>query len=203
MPTLPRLRLALVAGVAAGGVGADGGSAGVTTAGPGGTVASGGAGAGGMPSDFVPLPTHVVPGPLCEIPEGYVEGGGDPTYIDCAIESDSLSDRDPDDVPGPLRVVAYNVEFGNDHATVLEQLGSNPDLAGADFLLLSEVARESQTSNPPGLNQARAIAEALAFDYAFAVEWDRRNLPEELGEHGVAVLSKYPLGNATQIRHVP
>jgi endonuclease/exonuclease/phosphatase family metal-dependent hydrolase len=152
---------------------------------------------------FDPLPSNVPSGPLCDIPPGYVAGGGDPTFISCALAADRFSDRDPMAVPAQLKVVAWNVEFGKASAEIKNELMTRAELKDADFLLLSEVSRASKTSNPQMLDQARELAQALKMDYAFAVEWDRREKPDELGEHGVAILSKYPLGNAQQIRHTP
>jgi endonuclease/exonuclease/phosphatase family metal-dependent hydrolase len=158
---------------------------------------------GGNGADWEPAPIQVPEGPLCDIPAGYVEMGGDPTNIDCQIEADRLTDRDPTSVPAQLKVVAWNIEFGAASATIEHELRTRPQLADADFLLLSEVARHNLQSNPQRIDQARALATALRMDYVFAVEWDRREKPDELGEHGVAILSKYPLGNVTQIRHTP
>ncbi|MBI3179765.1 MAG: endonuclease/exonuclease/phosphatase family protein [Deltaproteobacteria bacterium] len=82
-------------------------------------------------------------------------------------------------------------------------LATDATLSAADVLLLTEVARQDLGSNPAGIDQARDLAQALAMDYVFAVEWDRRNIPGKEGEHGVAILSKYPIGNVVVLRHVP
>lgn len=152
------------------------------------------------PGVFVPAKKNVPMGALCNIPPDYVAKGGDTTNIPCDVAADSLSDRNPSTVPSTLRVVAWNVEFGKQSAAVLDALAKQPELAG-DFLLLSEVPRASKTSTPSDIDLAREIATRMKLNYLFAVEWDRRDVPAELGEHGVAVLSKYPLGNVTQIRH--
>jgi endonuclease/exonuclease/phosphatase family metal-dependent hydrolase len=203
------LATAALAACGCGGAGrSDGGGAGTDAGGAatdGGGATDGSApGSDGGGGAFVPVGVNVPSGYLCDIPPDYVAMGGDPTYVDCDVESDdTLSDRDPATVPASLLVVAWNVEFGNASATVLSELETNPDVAGADVLLLSEVARYNLASNPPMIDQARDLAVALAMNYVFAVEWDRREDPAELGEHGVAILSKYPLGNVTQIRHTP
>lgn len=149
-------------------------------------------------------PMRFVPdgGRLCDIPPDYVANGGDPTFIDCAVEVDHLV-TPPTTAPTQLKIVAWNVEFAKAYSDVLSELRTRPQLANADVLLLSEVARDSLVSNPQRINQARELARALNLNYAFAVEWDRRELPNELGEHGVAVLSKFPMTNLTQIRHTP
>ena len=61
-------------------------------------------------------------------------------------------------------------------------------------------------SDPAGIHQVRELADALGMAYAFGVEWDRRfnpDVPAPKGEHGIAVLSRFPLGNLTPIRHTP
>lgn len=156
----------------------------------------------GVPG-FVRVEPNDPDGYLCDIPGDYVATGGDPTYVPCGVAAGRFSDRDPSDVPASLRVVTWNVEFGADSATVLSTLMSHPELMGADVLLLEEVARHNLASDPPRLDQAEELARALAMDFVFAVEWDRRLDAEEEGEHGVAILSRYPIGNVTQIRHEP
>lgn len=151
---------------------------------------------------FPRLEVNVPEGPLCDIPPGYVESGGDPVFIRCDIAADRFAEEPPA-APDSLKVVAWNVEFGKEHDRVLASLTGHPRLAGADVLLLSEVSRDSLTSRPQRLDQARELARLLRMDYAFAVEWDRREKADEQGEHGVAILSRYPLGNVVQIRHVP
>jgi endonuclease/exonuclease/phosphatase family metal-dependent hydrolase len=47
------------------------------------------------------------------------------------------------------------------------------------------------------------IARALSMHWVFAVEWNRQLRDGERGEHGVAVLSRWPIGNAVLIRHTP
>ncbi|MBI3185637.1 MAG: endonuclease/exonuclease/phosphatase family protein [Myxococcales bacterium] len=161
-------------------------------------------GADAGPADFAQVPVYAPQGPLCDIPPGWVPDGGlEAAYLDCRVGGDRFSDRDPAAAPSLLKVVAWNVQYGKDHAQVLSQLTTRAEIKDADVLLMSEVARQSLTSNPDNVDMARAIAQAMRMDYAFAVEWDLRNKPSELGEHGVVILSKYPIGNATQIRHTP
>lgn len=161
-----------------------------------------GAGAS-RPPEWEPLEPFDPGGPLCDIPAGYVDMGGDPVNPPCRIAGGRASDRAPLEAPPELRVVAWNVRFGVDAQAVLDAFGTEPELAGADVILLSEVARHDRSSNPPDIDQAQLLAEALAMDWAFAVEWDRREDPDGGGEHGIAVLSKYPIGNAALIRHTP
>jgi endonuclease/exonuclease/phosphatase family metal-dependent hydrolase len=150
---------------------------------------------------FVEATPNEPTGALCDIAPDYVALGGDPYRPPCAIEIGSY--RDPELAPKTtLRVVAWNVEFGNNAQAIVDALTTRPELADADVLLLSEVPRASLTSNPQNIDLAKQLAISLHRSYAFAVEWDRREVPGELGEHGVAVISRYPIGKPRQLRHV-
>jgi endonuclease/exonuclease/phosphatase family metal-dependent hydrolase len=157
------------------------------------------------PDGFVPLTPSVPAGHLCHIPGDYVSSGGNPAKPPCGVEADLLSDQDPLATTGPpmLKVVSWNVEYGKKADAVVNELLTHPTLVGAHLLLLQEVPRNDQESVPPGVNLARVAAQKLRMNYVFAVEWDRRLKPNQGGEHGVVVLSKFPLGNLTQIRHTP
>lgn len=181
--------LALVAGCAQEG---GGGRAATATATPA-AVASG-------TGPWVPVGVNVPAGPLIQLPPGYLANGGDPVHVPHVLESDSFSDRDPMQVPAALKVVAWNVEFGRDSARVLRQLATDPDLADADVLLLTEVPRYDPDSRPPRINMGRDIARTLRMDYVLAPQWDRHLEVPGGGEHCTAILSKYPIGNVTHIR---
>ncbi len=153
---------------------------------------------------FTEQPVHVPTGPLTPIPPDYVAQGGDPVFIPTPIAADRLSDRHADDVPARLKVVAWNIEKGARLARIADELATNPLLAGADFLLLNEVTRRDPRSDPPGVDVARELATRLRMNYVFGIEWDRRLVSGSGdGEVGLAILSKYPLGDAVVIRHVP
>ena len=156
-----------------------------------------------FPAGWIPIEPLVPTTPLCDIPPDYVANGGDPVNPDCGFTADSLSDRDRYDVGATLRVVAWNVEYGKNSAEVLTALTTHPELRDASILLLSEVARSSLQSEPDYIDQVRDIAEGMKMNYVAGVEWDRREHTDELGEHLVAILSKYPLGNVELIRHIP
>ena len=156
---------------------------------------------GGWPAGFTPQPQSLPSGYLCTIPADYVTKGGDPVNPPCVVEADRFSDRDHSVAPGSLKVVTWNVEYGKKSAEVQQALTSDADLSDADVLLLQEVPRLDKSSTPQGVNLARQLAQALKMDYVFMVEWDRRLNSTEMGEHGIAILSKYPLGNVVQIRH--
>jgi endonuclease/exonuclease/phosphatase family metal-dependent hydrolase len=157
----------------------------------------------GWPPGFTPTAVNVPAGHLCNIPSDYVAKGGDPVNPPCDVEADTLSDRDPATVPLSLKVVAWNVEYGKQADAIRKALLKEPDLVNADILLLQEVPRYDGESNPPKVNLAREIAVELKMNYVFAVEWDRRLKAAQAGEHGCVVLSKYRIGNVTQIRHTP
>ncbi len=152
---------------------------------------------------FVAAGVNVSALPLMDLAPGYLAAGGDPVTVPCRYESDSFTNRSPGTVPPLLKVVAWNVRIAYEHARVLLELRTNSALVGADFLLLTEVGRDYPTSVPSRVNQAREIAIALAMDYVFVPEFDKRFTPLGGGELGCAVLSKYPLGNVTTIRHSP
>ena len=144
------------------------------------------------------LPAQLVP-----LPQDYLVNGGDPVHVPIEIESDRFSDRHPTTAPGVLKVVTWNVEWGRHSVKVADQLAIDPALADADVLVLTEVARHDPESRPAGLNQARRLARSLRMDYVIAPEWDRRLEVQGGGEHGTAILSKYPIGNLTHLRHTP
>jgi len=149
---------------------------------------------------FVEAPTDEPAGALCDIPPDYVASGGDPRDPPCRIEIGAYRADDPI-YDGALRVVAWNVEFGKTSADIVAALATRPELADADVLLLTEVPRQSLTSDPDNIDLAHDLAVAHHLSYAFAVEWDRREVAGELGEHGVAILSRFPIGNARFVRH--
>lgn len=140
---------------------------------------------------------------LCDIPPDYVDSGGDPVNPPCELESDSFTDRDRFSVPAVLKIVTWNVEWGKNASLVLAALSSEPGLVDADIMLLQEVPRFDNQGSPPNINLAREIAQQQKMNYVFGVEWDRRLNPSEGGEHGLSILSKYPIGNAELIRHTP
>ncbi len=180
-----------------------GGSAtGGNALGGGGSSTAGGSG-GGWPTGFTPTQPNLPPGYLCDIPPDYVQNGGDPVNPPCQLESDQLSDRNRFDVPLSLKIVTWNVEWGKDSVGVSTALLTEPALIDADILLLQEVPRNDKEGYPPNINLARQLAQQLKMNYVFGVEWDRRLDNDQEGEHGLATLSKYPIGNALLIRHTP
>lgn len=149
---------------------------------------------------FSQVATLVPSGPLTQLPPGYLAAGGDPVRVPHVLEADQFSDRQVHQVPANLRVVAWNVEYGRHTQAVLDQLQSDPELAGADVVLLTEVPRHDPESTPPGVNLAREAAQLLKMDYVLAPSWYRALEVPGGGEHCTAILSKYPLGNVSHIR---
>jgi endonuclease/exonuclease/phosphatase family metal-dependent hydrolase len=105
------------------------------------------------------------------------------------------------------RVVAWNIERGKELDGQIEVLRSDPYLREADVLLLTELdvgMARSGNRDVPG-----ELARALGMHYAFApcylslvkgsgVERET-NGENDLGLHGNAILSRYPLRNARML----
>ncbi len=92
---------------------------------------------------------------------------------------------------GRLRVVTFNVHEAADPAALAEALGSHPDLALADILLLQEVEQH------PGEGGSRAarLAGALGLGWVY--------VPARLagdGTHGLAILSAHPIEQVEVMR---
>jgi len=105
------------------------------------------------------------------------------------------------------RFVAWNVERGAQFDGQVEALGTHPSLREADVLLLTETDAGMVRSG--NRNVARDMARALGMHYAFVpcylnltkgsgIEQD---LPgaNDLGLHGNALLSRYPMSNVRPI----
>ncbi len=99
------------------------------------------------------------------------------------------------------RVIAWNIERGTQLAGQLEALRSDERLKTADVILLTEA--DIGMARSGNVNVARTIARELGMSYAFApcyfslvkgsgVEYHVAG-ENELGLHGNAVLSRYPL----------
>jgi endonuclease/exonuclease/phosphatase family metal-dependent hydrolase len=93
--------------------------------------------------------------------------------------------------PDKLRIVTWNIQFGQDLAGVKAMLDSDPELASADVLLLAEVDRGCTRSG--GVDVARELALQRGMDWVFGVEFVEH--AQGGCEEGNAVLSRYPLGN--------
>jgi len=176
-------------------------SSGSTAGASSGSTAGASSGSTAATTSWVPAGTQVRPGPLFDIPPGYLANGGDPVFVPARFESDVFTDRNPNDVPATLTAVAWNVHRGEDALAVIDEFRTNPVLQAADFVLLQECPRDDSLSIPAGINLARELAQVLLMDYVYAAEWDFRDSRANGGEQGNAILSKYPLGNVEQLRH--
>lgn len=90
------------------------------------------------------------------------------------------------EVPERLRIVSFNVHYGEDVDTLAESIRQAPDLKDSQIFLLQEI--ESYPSE--AASRTRRLAEALEMNYVYA---PARRLEEGDGTHGLAILSRYPL----------
>lgn len=108
---------------------------------------------------------------------------------------------------GTYRVVAWNIERGKQLAGQVDALRHDPYLRDADVLLLTET--DIGMARSGNVDVARALASALGMHYAFSpcylslvkgsgVERDVEG-ENDLGLHGNAILSRYPLSNPKRI----
>jgi len=118
------------------------------------------------------------------------------------------------DFSGPLapprphyRFVAWNVERGAQFDGQVQALRTHPILSEADVLLLTET--DSGMVRSGNRNIARELARALGMHYAFVPCYinltngsgAEQDLPgaNDLGLHGNAILSRYPMANVRPI----
>lgn len=92
-----------------------------------------------------------------------------------------------------LRVVTYNVEYGEDVVGLAAAIAGDPALAGAGLLLVQEI------ESYPGEGSSRAARLAAALELGWVYAPAR---PEGDGTHGLAVFSPYPLENL-QVMELP
>jgi endonuclease/exonuclease/phosphatase family metal-dependent hydrolase len=111
--------------------------------------------------------------------------------------------REPAPARPSYRLLAWNLERGIQFDGQLEALRSHEYLRSCDVLLLTET--DVGMARSGNRRVAQEIAEALGMHYAFApcylnlakgagVEWDVED-HNDLGLHGNAILSRYPLQN--------
>jgi endonuclease/exonuclease/phosphatase family metal-dependent hydrolase len=127
--------------------------------------------------------------------------------INCTLEGASFANGEapPSD---ELVVMAYNLERGLHAEGQVQALRDDPAMPPPDVILMSEVDWLCQRTD--FRNVARDWAKALEMNYVYGVEFIE--LPRLIsfgggspmlrtGEHGNAILSRYPLGNVRLIRH--
>ncbi len=133
------------------------------------------------------------------------ESAADKIAIDCDIEGESFIET-PAEPKNELLVMAYNIERGYEIDRIMQILQEGVDAPTPDVILLVESDRGcSRTGNR---HITRELAQHLSMNYVYGVEFVE--LPREGGpggtveatcEHGNAILSRYPLGNVTLLRH--
>jgi len=121
-------------------------------------------------------------------------------------ETGSFANRDAP-ARASYRFVAWNIERGRQFEGQVEILREHPYLQGADVLLLTET--DSGMVRSGNRNVARDLARALGMHYAFVPCYLNltkgsgleQDLPgaNELGLHGNALLSRYPISNVRPI----
>jgi endonuclease/exonuclease/phosphatase family metal-dependent hydrolase len=96
-----------------------------------------------------------------------------------------------------FKVVSYNIRWrsGDELDEISERLHGDAEIGGAAIIGLQEVDRNKKRSG--NTNNARALAETLGMNYAWAAPPTTKAGDEEAT--GVAILSAYPLSNATRI----
>jgi endonuclease/exonuclease/phosphatase family metal-dependent hydrolase len=127
------------------------------------------------------------------------EAAPDTTSLSCRTETFRFAD--PSLTPGDtLRVMAFNLERGYRLDDLLAAFDRG-DLPLPDLLLASELDRGCERTSSRHI--ARELGAHLQMDVAFGVEFVE--LPQFAGpglcEHGNALLSRFPLGNAESRFH--
>jgi endonuclease/exonuclease/phosphatase family metal-dependent hydrolase len=132
--------------------------------------------------------------------------GGNPVQLACTLEGASFV---PGEAPPPDEIVimAYNLERGLRAKEQVEALKGGGGIPPPDIVLVSESDRGC-TRTKYG-NVTADWARALGMNYVYGVEFVE--LPRVWGpaggrmcgrcEHGNAVLSRFPLGNARLVRY--
>jgi endonuclease/exonuclease/phosphatase family metal-dependent hydrolase len=92
--------------------------------------------------------------------------------------------------PGEIRVVTYNIRAG---LGGLDAIAEDVRKLSPDVVALQEVERGVRRSRE--IDQARALAEALGMEHAFG-----GSFRVERGEHGVAILSRFPMADVEIVR---
>ncbi len=105
---------------------------------------------------------------------------------DDAQRPEVVLDAYPVTTPGDrLRIVSFNVHFGEDVAAIAEVLRAHPALAGADVIFLQELEAHPDEAG----SRAARLAAALAMNFVYAPA----RPTDDGGSHGIAVLSPHRL----------
>ena len=122
------------------------------------------------------------------------------------LETGRFASHGPPRKPS-YRIVAWNLERGIEYGGQLQELRSHPYLGSADVYLVTET--DVGMARSGNRNIARDLARSLGLNYAFApcylnlskgagVESEASG-SNEIGLHGNAILSRYPIRNARPI----
>lgn len=88
--------------------------------------------------------------------------------------------------PQNIRVVTFNVHYGEDVDALARTFQNNPALQQADIILIQEIQSFPEEST----SRARRLADVLGMGYVYA---PARSFGS--GTHGLAILNRYPLQN--------
>lgn len=102
--------------------------------------------------------------------------------------------------PSSIKIVSYNIRWrgGEDLRRLIELLKTDAEIGGPSIVGLQEVDRNRKRTG--NTNTARLMAEELGMHYAWAAPpppAKKKDAQEE--ETGVAILSPYPLSDATRL----
>ncbi|MEZ5398305.1 MAG: endonuclease/exonuclease/phosphatase family protein [Bryobacteraceae bacterium] len=122
------------------------------------------------------------------------------------IQSDRFAPKSPA-AKSSYRILAWNIERGKELAGQVEAFRTHSYLSTCDVLLLTET--DVGMARSGNVDVARALAMELGFDYAFVpcylslvkgsgTERDIKG-DNDLGLHGNAILSRYPIIDAKRI----
>lgn len=98
----------------------------------------------------------------------------------------------PRPVGNQLEIVTWNVHYGKDVSALAQAFRDNPDLAGADVILL----QEERSYPSEGSSRAARLAAALGMAYAYAPAYG----VDGGATHGLAILSPHPLSRVQVMR---
>ena len=107
----------------------------------------------------------------------------------------------PVTAPDTVRAAVFNVEHGCRMPEILAFLQECPALQRADILFGNEL--DDGTERSGNLDASRAIADALGFQYAYALEFiELVNPRDQKGYEGNTLFSRYPIVRAESL-YVP
>ncbi|MEC9465572.1 MAG: endonuclease/exonuclease/phosphatase family protein [Myxococcota bacterium] len=140
--------------------------------------------------------------PLC-LEAADPDGAPDKVFIDCPLEGESFITEAPAE-SNTLTFVAFNLERGFRLEEQIVLLSGDGPLPKPDVIMVSEADRGCARTGSRHIT--RELAQALGMSYLYAVEFVELSRSEDGSrttqcEHGNALLSRYPLGNARLIRH--